>query len=129
MLINKNHPNTIYSDVSTEVDRILKTLDKSTTDKEISQKNQNAQKILTDLKAEIDNNITALKKHSEWDVFTIAFYGVTNAGKSTIIETLRIMLGEQTKLKTQQQFKALQEKHGITDESFESLRQSILQNE
>lgn len=129
MQINKNSPNTIYSDVSTEVDRILKTLDKSTKDKKISEQTQNAQKILTDLKTEIDKNIAALKKHSEWDVFTIAFYGETNAGKSTIIETLRIMLGEQTKLKTQQQFKALQEKHGITDESFEILRHSTLQNE
>ncbi|AUA57462.1 hypothetical protein CVS48_16425 [Achromobacter spanius] len=35
-----------------------------------------------------------LKSNTEWDQFTIAFFGETNAGKSTLIESLRILLDE-----------------------------------
>lgn len=37
------------------------------------------------------------KSVAEFDTFTIAFYGETNAGKSTIIEALRIYFGEGSK--------------------------------
>lgn len=37
------------------------------------------------------------KSVAEFDTFTIAFYGETNAGKSTIIEALRIYFGEESK--------------------------------
>lgn len=39
-------------------------------------------------------HIRELRELAEWDTFTIAFYGETNAGKSTLIETLRILLGD-----------------------------------
>lgn len=45
-------------------------------------------------KAEIDS----LEKSSEWDKFCISFFGETNAGKSTIIESLRIIYNEETRL-------------------------------
>ena len=35
-----------------------------------------------------------LEENSEWEKFTVAFFGETNAGKSTIIESLRILLNE-----------------------------------
>ena len=38
-----------------------------------------------------------MEQNSEWSNFTIAFYGETNAGKSTIIESLRLLLGEEGK--------------------------------
>ena len=42
---------------------------------------------LVDLKKEVENNI----KNVRWDKLVIAFFGETNAGKSTIIETFRIL--------------------------------------
>lgn len=44
-------------------------------------------------KREIDE----LKKISVWDNFCISFFGETNAGKSTIIETLRIIYDEESR--------------------------------
>jgi len=39
--------------------------------------------------------VTELAEDSEFEKFTIAFFGQTNAGKSTIIEALRILFGEE----------------------------------
>ena len=52
---------------------------------------------LNDLKSRFDDEIAYLDEHSEWEKFTIAFFGETNAGKSTIIESLRIIFGEQNR--------------------------------
>lgn len=49
---------------------------------------------LSEMKLRFDSEITYLEKHAEWDNFTIAFFGETNAGKSTIIESLRILFEE-----------------------------------
>ena len=46
-----------------------------------------------DFKAEIDR----LESSSEWDKFCMAFFGETNAGKSTIIEALRIIYDEESR--------------------------------
>lgn len=37
------------------------------------------------------HELNLLNKNAEWDKFTVAFFGETNAGKSTIIESLRII--------------------------------------
>ena len=49
------------------------------------------------LNNEFHGEIEKLRKSSEWDKFCIAFFGETNAGKSTIIETLRIVYDEETR--------------------------------
>lgn len=36
-------------------------------------------------------------KYQEWDNLVIAFFGMTNAGKSTIIETFRVLFDEETR--------------------------------
>ncbi|CAN7563565.1 hypothetical protein LJR039_003984 [Pseudorhodoferax sp. LjRoot39] len=54
-----------------------------------------------------NGDIQKLKEIADWSTFTIAFYGETNAGKSTLIETLRIMLGDNDKLAMQAQYQAL----------------------
>lgn len=38
-----------------------------------------------------------VNKYQEWDNLVVAFFGVTNAGKSTIIETFRIIFDEETR--------------------------------
>ena len=52
-------------------------------------------KLNDDFKSEIEK----LEKSSEWDKFCMAFFGETNAGKSTIIEALRIVYDEELRRK------------------------------
>ncbi|MCI1228457.1 hypothetical protein [Kerstersia gyiorum] len=56
---------------------------------------------------QLDRELENLENAAEWDVFTIALYGETNAGKSTIIETLRILLEEPGKQAERARFQAL----------------------
>lgn len=46
-----------------------------------------------------DSELKTLEEHSEWEKFTITFFGETNAGKSTIIESLRILFNEDSRQK------------------------------
>ncbi len=48
-----------------------------------------------------------LKNNEEWEKFTIAFYGETGAGKSTLIECLRLFFKEPGKMDQQERFKRL----------------------
>jgi glutaredoxin-related protein len=55
----------------------------------------------------LDKELEDLKKYQEWNNLTIAFYGETNAGKSTIIEALRLYFKEENKVKSQNEFKKI----------------------
>lgn len=50
------------------------------------------------LKSTFIKRINYLKDQSEWERYTISFFGETNAGKSTIIEVLRILFEDDGKL-------------------------------
>jgi len=52
---------------------------------------------LEEIQKRFSDEITLLEDNAEWDKFTIAFFGETNAGKSTIIESLRIMFNEEAR--------------------------------
>ena len=53
--------------------------------------------MLNKLNKDFSVEVEKLKNTSEWDRFCIAFFGETNAGKSTIIESLRIIYDEESK--------------------------------
>lgn len=122
-------PKEIYLNVSAKVDAILKSLAASSDDGQVSKAKDSAREILGKFTFELNGHIAALERHAEWDTFTIAFYGETNAGKSTIIETLRILLAEQSKVEAQHEFKALQAKYGITEQRLEELRAAMAQGD
>lgn len=69
------------------------------------------EKINESFKAEISK----LESSSEWDKLCIAYFGETNAGKSTIIESLRIIYDEEKRMleKSEQdkEFKTILSKH------------------
>lgn len=52
---------------------------------------------LEDINASFKTEIDNLESSSEWDKFCIAYFGETNAGKSTIIESLRIIYNEESR--------------------------------
>ncbi|MFC4276120.1 hypothetical protein [Achromobacter aloeverae] len=52
---------------------------------------------LRSIQARFDDQLTDLQTHAEWDKFTLAFFGETNAGKSTIIESMRILFDEESR--------------------------------
>ncbi|WP_106449554.1 hypothetical protein [Trichococcus alkaliphilus] len=94
----KRAPAELYTTVMNEVTFLIASLGEKTDDKEVLEQQNQAKKKLNGVYKELQLSLEHLEKNAEWDVFTIAFYGETNAGKSTLIETLRILLSEPTKL-------------------------------
>lgn len=65
------------------------------------QENNFAQGLKSELKkmnAQYINEVKNLENSTEWDKLCISFFGETNAGKSTVIETLRIIYNEDKRL-------------------------------
>ena len=90
----------IYQDITKKLVQLVKTFQTEVSvilDEDL--RNEAKQKIseIDSLRREVDKSIKQLEQNSEWSNFTIAFYGETNAGKSTIIESLRLLLGEEGK--------------------------------
>ncbi|MGN8538267.1 GTPase [Helicobacter pylori] len=69
--------------------------------------NQEALKKFKKLESEGLKELESLKNNEEWEKFTIAFYGETGAGKSTLIECLRLFFKEPGKMDQQERFKRL----------------------
>ncbi len=87
----------------------LQSIFKNTDDKDekLKQFNQEALEVFQKLERESLKELESLKNNEEWENFTIAFYGETGAGKSTLIECLRMFFKEQSKVDQQDQFKQL----------------------
>lgn len=121
--------NFIYEKIASQIEVVIDNLSrqnaKDKIDKDISFAIDNLYK----LNGIIQKELNELKKISEWKKFTIAFYGETNAGKSTLIEALRIFLKEKSKVESQKKFKELAEKSGLTEEAFCKVRQIIMSKE
>lgn len=115
----------IASQIEVVIDKLSRQNAKDKIDKDISFAIDNLYK----LNETIQKELNELKKISEWKKFTIAFYGETNAGKSTLIEALRIFLKEKSKVESQKKFKELAEKSGLTEEAFCKVRQIIMSKE
>lgn len=64
---------------------------------------------LQDISEKFGEDIKFLENNSEWDKFTIAFFGETGAGKSTILEALRIVFNEKERQEQIKNGKAIAE--------------------
>ncbi|MEJ2630303.1 MAG: hypothetical protein P8011_15875 [Acidihalobacter sp.] len=90
--------NRLYSNVSASISAALLDISELRVDHEQGQKEiGNMMARLRDIQARFDDELNLLERHAEWDKFTIAFFGETNAGKSTILESLRILFHEETR--------------------------------
>lgn len=108
--------NNIYTDISENISAAMAEISKL--DVEHKDGKQELTNILDRLKIiqdRFDGELKTLEEHAEWEKFTIAFFGETNAGKSTIIESLRILFNEESRQKL------LQENSGDTQKYEEAI--------
>ncbi len=98
----------IYSDVKSSIKDLQKIFENTDgTDKRLREFNQKALEEFKNLESESLKELESLKDNGEWEKFTIAFYGETGAGKSTLIECLRLFFKEPSKMDQQERFKRL----------------------
>lgn len=119
----------LYDQVTNMVEKsltdVLKKASATNNNSDLENAISNSKRLLENFLEQTKKDILELRNNSEWDTFTIAFYGETNAGKSTLIETLRILLGDIEKLATQEQFKVLAKDLRIDPQSLTALEKSI----
>ncbi|EMO4162476.1 hypothetical protein [Morganella morganii] len=90
--------NKLYADIGRNIEQTLADIAGLNVDNEDGKKQLNAMtEQLQTLQNTFNLKLAYLQEHAEWDKFTLAFFGETNAGKSTIIESLRIVFDETTR--------------------------------
>lgn len=92
-----------YDEIISNIKDLKKSFKESENEK-INELNKNALELFNQLESYSLKELNTLKNSQEWQNLTIAFYGETNAGKSTIIEALRIYFKEESKIKQQKEF-------------------------
>ena len=123
--INLNHPENIYDDLKEKISDLITTIVKNEQVLDtnlVGEKLNESKQILSFQQKEIERKIDELKRNSEWDYFTIAFFGETNAGKSTLIEVLRLLFAEKTKSELQAKFNALKNEFSLDEEAYSQLK-------
>ncbi len=95
-------------------------------DEKLKQFNQEALKVFQQLEFKSLKELESLKNNEEWEKFTIAFYGETGAGKSTLIECLRMFFKEQSKVVQQERFKRFYSNYQNNYQNDERNKQAIL---
>ncbi len=95
-------------------------------DEKLKRFNQEALKEFQQLECNSLKELESLKNNEEWENFTIAFYGETNAGESTLIECLRLFFKEQSKVVQQERFKRLYSTYQNNYQNDERKKQAIL---
>ncbi|GKW13454.1 MULTISPECIES: ATP-binding protein [Pectobacterium] len=114
--------NRLYTDVSRNIQQTLADIAKLNVENEDGKQHMNAMtEKLQILQENFNQKLSYLEKHAEWDKFTLAFFGETNAGKSTIIESLRILFDEESRRQL------LQKNHNDLDKAEQELRETLEQ--
>ncbi|MDZ5455297.1 AAA family ATPase [Azohydromonas lata] len=124
-----NNPAYIYDEiiasVQESIDRITQSPSPRLDHESVAHEKEKALALLNDYKLKISGALEELRSLAEWDVFTISMYGETNAGKSTIIETLRILLGEPSKRETQAKFRSIAQRVQFNGEHIATLQDRL----
>lgn len=129
MKLELNSPRDVYQQINDELALIIGELRHPTDDEALNQAREEALRRLTEHRTMLFDRLAELEKNAEWNTFTIAFYGETGAGKSTLIETLRILLQEPGKRASQEAFRELRDRYGLTEQTLQGLQQSLGQAE
>ncbi len=113
----------IYFDVKRSIKDLQKIFeDTDGGDEKLKESNQKSLKLFQKLEFESLKELESLTNNEEWENFTIAFYGETGAGKSTLIECLRLFFKEQSKIDQQERFKRLYLDYGKNHSELEKLQ-------
>ncbi|GHQ08990.1 hypothetical protein VN1212_08080 [Helicobacter pylori] len=117
----------IYFDVKKSIKDLQKIFENTDGgDERLRAFNQKALELFKNLESEGLKELESLKNNEEWEKFTIAFYGETGAGKSTLIECLRMFFKEQSKVVQQERFKRLYSNYQNNYQNDERKKQAIL---
>lgn len=124
-----DNPQNIYQFIDNQVTNLIakiKELDNQNLQlSNIQEDHQKSFAIIEGLQKDIKQSIQQLKDNAEWRTFQIAFFGETNAGKSTIIDTLRILLKEPSKLEQQKKFQEIVDNFDISAEKFYQVKEEL----
>ncbi|MBK1664136.1 hypothetical protein CKO38_02755 [Rhodospirillum rubrum] len=118
-------PESLYLKLLQHVTTLLDSVARDSKDPALASAQGQACEKLNAVKVAITHAIDELRRNAEHKTFTVAFYGETNAGKSTLIETLRILLKESSKQAQREQFVAIQQKFGLGEEALQALEAEI----
>lgn len=118
-------PDAIYQQLNSELDKVVRSINELPNDESVHEAKRNAQNTLDQYQRDLKKQLQELQKNSEWDRFTIAFYGETGAGKSTLIETLRIFLNEPSKATQREQFTLTREQMEASTQRIATLEADI----
>ncbi|WP_313400998.1 DUF726 domain-containing protein [Stenotrophomonas sp.] len=127
MELNIESPSEIYQHINSELILIMEALNNPSDDAALDKAQADALENIQQHQAALHALLVELEENAEWNTFTIAFYGETGAGKSTLIETLRIILQEPGKIASQQAFLKLRESHELNEERSLQLQKAIEQ--
>ncbi len=117
----------IYLDVKANIENLQNIFKNTDNENErLKKSNQEALEVFQKLESESLKELESLKNNEEWENFTIAFYGETGAGKSTLIECLRLFFKEQSKVVQQERFKRLYSNYQNNYQNDERKKQAIL---
>ncbi|WQT61516.1 50S ribosome-binding GTPase [Helicobacter pylori] len=117
----------IYLDVKANIENLQNIFKNTDNENErLKKSNQEALEVFQKLESESLKELESLKNNEEWENFTIAFYGETGAGKSTLIECLRMFFKEQSKVVQQERFKRLYSNYQNNYQNDERNKQAIL---
>lgn len=107
-----NDETKIYDYILDNVSYIENELKADSSNEKIDEAKQSTINLIENFRqSRLEKSIEELKNNQEWNDFTIAFYGETNAGKSTIIEALRIYFAENKKVEMQNKFRDIFDKY------------------
>lgn len=118
-------PESLYARILGQISDVIQVLSQDTQEEKLSSRQDVAREHLLGVERELNQSIEKLRRNAEWKTFTMAFYGETNAGKSTLIESLRILLKENGKMQQREQFRALQKQLGVSESDLQELEQQI----
>ncbi len=117
----------IYLDVKASIENLQNIFKNTDNENERLKKfNQEALELFKKLERESLKELESLKNNEEWENFTIAFYGETGAGKSTLIECLRLFFKEPNKMDQQERFRRLYSNYQNNYQNDERKKQAIL---
>ncbi len=125
MTFTLHNPSDIYKKINNELAIIINSMTGFSSDDDLNKAEDVARNKLENFQDLLSNELASLQKNAEWDTFTIAFYGETGAGKSTLIETLRILLRESEKVENQKKYRQQQTNYQFCLNDIEENQQYI----